>query len=70
MPFYKTTIKVEVLSRSKYNPESLEGVAYDIVDGGCSGTWDVIKVEKLTKKQCIEELEKQGSDPSFIECMD
>ena len=42
----------------------------DIVDGGCSGTWDVIKVEKLTKKQCMEELEKQGSDPSFIECMD
>lgn len=64
--FNKTVIEVVVLSEGPYDPESLEDVAYDIVNGDCSGGWTITETEELNEAQVAEELKKQDSDPSFL----
>jgi len=64
--YYKTIIKVEVLSEGKYNPEDLEQVHMDITDGDCSGKWDIESSTKLTSKQAAKALIAQGSAPEFF----
>lgn len=66
--FYKTTIKVVVLSEGPLeNIESLHDVAYSIDEGDCSGVWSVKKSEVITGKQAANALLKQGSDPEFFQ---
>jgi hypothetical protein len=64
--FYRTVVQVEVLSEEPYNFESLQQTAYDIEEGDCSGTCDVIKTQVLNGKQVVAALDKQGSDSEFF----
>ena len=64
-----TKIVVEVLSDGPYNPQGLNQLAYDIVDGACIGDWDIKSSTKLTKAQAIKTLETMGSEESFLECL-
>ncbi len=63
---WKTVIKVEVLSERPFEYENLEGVHYAITRGECSGEHDIIETKHLTKKEAIEECEKQGTEPAFF----
>ena len=62
----KTVLKVEVLSFGEWRWESLGDVAYAITEGECSGNVSEESVTFLTEEQMARELEKQGSDPSFL----
>lgn len=64
--FYRTTIKIVVLSEYEYNPSSLDRVRYDITEGDCSGIWNITKREKLTPKVMARALRMQSSDPEFF----
>lgn len=64
--FYRTTIKVVVLSEFPYDPSSLEQVHNDITFDGCSGQWNVTKSEELTPKKMARALRMQGSIPEFF----
>ena len=65
--YYRTVLTVEVLSQEPYDPETLAGVAHDIVDGDCSGDWEVTEPSKeVTPDEMEKLLEAQGSDPGFF----
>lgn len=64
--FYKTTIKVEILSEEPVSFDDLYGVHLAITDGDCSGDWQVTSVKKLNGRQAVRELSLQGSSPSFF----
>ena len=64
--FHRTLIQVEVLSEEPYNPESLAEVANDIVQGDCSGKWDVKLQTEVTGRTMAKLLQDQGSDPEFF----
>lgn len=64
--FYRTIIKIEVLSEDPYDPETLQQVHYDIKDGDCSGQWSVVSSQQLNRHQVEQLLIEQGSDPSFL----
>jgi len=66
MELYRTIIKIEILSEGPYDPDDISSVAYDIVEGDCSGSWEIESSETLTELEMAAALEKQGSDPSFI----
>lgn len=68
--FYRTEIRVVVLSETPFQPDSLADVAHAIEEGDCSGEWDVAKADTLNAKQAAEELTKQGSDPAFFSLTD
>lgn len=63
---YKTIIKIEVLSNGPYAPENIENIAHDIIEGDCSGTWDIESEESLSELEMAAALQKQGSDPGFL----
>jgi hypothetical protein len=65
--FYKTEIKVIVLSEDPYNYESLSQVAFDIEEGECSGQVKVEKQSKLSGELMAQALQEQGSDPQFFQ---
>ena len=66
---YKSVLKVEILSEEPY-PEvmSLNQVAFDIVEGECSGVieWDSLNAE-LHGSEAVKECYKIGSDHSFFQ---
>jgi hypothetical protein len=69
--YRRTVIEVEVLSveyddDEQYSPESLADVAHDIIEGDCSGKWDVQSSELVTPEQMAKLLWSQGSDPGFL----
>jgi hypothetical protein len=65
--FYRTLITVEVLAEdSPYKPETLEGVAQDIVNGDCTGAWEVTACEEVDGPRMAELMVRQGSDPEFF----
>jgi len=64
--FHRTILQVDVLSEQPYTTESLAQVHYDIVDGNCSGKFEVVKTEELDGKQAARALRAQESDPSFF----
>ena len=64
--FHRTLIQVEVLSEEPYNQESLEQVNHDIIEGDCSGKWEITKTEELDGQQAAQALIGQASDPSFF----
>ena len=66
MKYYKTVIRVEVLSNYPYDLGDLGGLHYDTTEGDCSGDFEVISQEELTKEEMSKALEDQGSDPSFL----
>lgn len=64
--YYRTIISVEVLSEGLYDPDTLSQVDYDTAEGDCSGSWEILKSEQLTREEMAEALIRQGSCPSFI----
>lgn len=64
--FYRTVIKVEVLSEDPYHPQSLKQIARDTYDGDCSGHWEVESSQEVPPAEMAKLLEKQGSDPAFL----
>lgn len=68
--FYRTELKVVVLSEEPVNFEDLYGVHLAITDGSCSGNWNVAKVSELDGKQAVRALRAQGSDPEFFQLTD
>ena len=65
--FHRSIIKVEVLSEEPYRPDTLREVAFDIMDGNCSGSWSVTESNViLTPVEAAIALREQGSDPEFF----
>ena len=62
----KTVIRVEVLSDTHYDPQTLADVHMDITEGDCSGKWNIIEQVELSKKDMSDALIAQGSDPQFL----
>jgi len=68
--FYKTVIRVEVLSERPFdNWSDLNTVILEITEGGCSGTVKLAEAKVLTAKQAAMGLIEQGSDPAFFRLM-
>jgi len=65
--FYRTEIKVVVLSEDPVDFDGLAGVHFAITAGDCSGSWCVTKATKLNGKQAVRALKAQGSDPCFFQ---
>jgi hypothetical protein len=65
--FYRTIVKVEVLSEDEVSPAiTLERLGQEIVDGDWSGEITIGESVKVDGKKMAALLEKQGSDPSFF----
>lgn len=65
--FYKTIVKVEILSEEPFQWDTLEDVNYAITThGGCSGVAEDKGTKILNGKQIASALLKQGSDPEFF----
>ena len=65
--FYKTIIRVEVLSED-IPPEfdDLSELAHMIRDGDCSGVYEVESSKPMHAMQAVRALVKQGSEPEFF----
>ena len=68
--FYRTIVRVEVLSEEPYNPPCLEQVAFDITDGNCSGEFKWGESEEISPKKMVKLLQKQGTALSFFRLTD
>ena len=65
--YCKYTIKLEVLTDQEIPAKTnLRTIAYEIDEGGWSGSWETENVEYLTREQMAEALIAQGSDPGFL----
>lgn len=65
--FYKTVIKIEVISEGKVPDfDGLGSLYYFITEGNGSGQYDTVSTKELSSKQAAKELIKQGSDPEFF----
>jgi hypothetical protein len=64
--FYKTVLKVVVLSEEPFEWDSLEGVATAITDGGCSGDVKEVGSVLMSGREAAKALMDQGSDPGFF----
>lgn len=64
--YFKTIIQIEVLSDFLYDPASIDSIHHDIVNGECSGLWEIKSQKELTKDQMRRALRRQGSDPEFL----
>lgn len=65
--YYRTIIKITILSDEPYETVTLEGMSYDITEGHCSGLIeDMTRNEELSSKEMAKELLNQGSDPEFL----
>ncbi len=68
--FYKTIIVVEVLSEDPYSPDTLEGIARDIMTGDCVGDWDAETSEEVDGPAMVQLLYESGSEPGFFQLDD
>jgi hypothetical protein len=64
--FYKTVIRVVVLSEEPYRLGDLYNVHYDITDGGCSGEFEITDYAEVDGPTIAWLLEKQGSEPGYF----
>ena len=65
--FYRSVIKIEVLSEEPYSSTDLEKIADDITNGSQSGLVSLeVDSEELDPKVCADKLKEQGSDPDFF----
>lgn len=64
--FFKTIVKVTVLSEEPIHEMELNELHYAITEGGMSGEVEYGFQNKLNGKQAAMELLAQGSDPSFF----
>jgi len=65
--FYRTVLKVEILSETPYNETSLDQVAHDITEGEQVGKITTeIASEELNGKEAAAALSDAGSEPGFF----
>lgn len=65
--FFKTVVKVEVLSEDQpVRFDTLDGLHYNITEGHCSGVHNVESSEEVSAKVMAKLLQEQGSDPEFF----
>ena len=66
--FYKTIVKVTILSEEPYpDTYNLQQIHYDIQEGDCSGVYEEIDRKEIDAETAAKELIKQGSDPEFFQ---
>ena len=65
--FYKTVIKVTVLSEESFTYNNLADVHNAITNGDCSGAHSTVSVAELSGKDVVKALQAQGSDPCFFQ---
>jgi hypothetical protein len=64
--FYKTVLKVVVLSEAPVDFDNLAEVHHAITRGDCSGQFTEESVEEVDGPTMARLLEEQGSDPGFF----
>ena len=65
--FYRTVLRVEVLSDRRVSFGDLKEVAWAITAGDCSGEWrTAVKNERVDGPTMAKPLAAQGSDPFFF----
>jgi len=64
--YFRTVLRVEILTDSFWNSDDLAEVAYAITDGDASGVVTNVINSKVSRSKMIELLQDQGSDPSFL----
>lgn len=66
--YFRTLVTVEILSNDPYTgDESLSEIANAITYGSDSGLVTIHKSVSLSKQKMQKALEKQGSDPTFLD---
>ena len=68
--FYRTVVKVVVLSESPLEEMDLDGLHFAITDGDCSGQVNYASPKVLTGPQAARALRAQGSDAGFFQLTD
>ena len=66
MDYYRTEIKIFVLSEEVYDSRNLKDVYYDIIEGDCSGVVKFSPSEKVDGETMKKLLIEQGSAPDFF----
>ena len=64
--FYRTVIKIEVLSDEEVSFADLDGVIA-ASDDDCSVSWEEESQEEVSEEEMRELLTNQGSDPEFFD---
>lgn len=65
MAYYRTVVTIEVLSDGTADFDSLEELAYQVVEGDWSGRYTAASME-LTREEMIAACLKQHTDPEFF----
>jgi hypothetical protein len=65
--FYRTVIRVEVLSEEFYDPEDLAEVSDDTIKGPCSGNWTITEQQEVDGPTMATLLMAQGSGTEFFQ---
>jgi len=64
--YWKSTFTLVVLSEDTPVDGDIEGVAYAITDGDCSGQWERTGAVEVTAAEMAQLLIGQESDPAFF----
>jgi hypothetical protein len=64
--FHRTVYQIEVLSEEPMPDISLNDLAYEIIDGHCSGVFSEVSSDVVNATQIVALLKNQGSDPEFF----
>ncbi|MFA7219001.1 MAG: hypothetical protein WC119_00550 [Synergistaceae bacterium] len=66
--FYKTTIKISILSEEKidFHNMTLADIDHEITEGGSSGEVWTSPTSEIDAVQAVKGLSKMGSDPAFF----
>jgi hypothetical protein len=64
--FYRTQVKIIILTAGPYDPVSLDQVAYDAMYGECSTVFMVEKSEKIDSPTMARLCQEQFSDPALF----
>jgi hypothetical protein len=66
--FFRTEIRIEVLSEGKAPDEGWEihEIVREFQMGDFSGEWEIVEVREISGPECAERLRAQGSEPGFF----
>ena len=66
--FYKTILKVEIISDEHYNiaDMTLSDIADHMIHGGFAGDWNVEERQTISHQDCANRLLKMNCDPEFM----